>query len=72
MGRPESGGGTIKKIASIKQWVDAYVKIENDLDDLHLIFDFVKDGEATEQEVDEQYNQVKALIEDLEMRNMLA
>ena len=36
-----------------------------------MIFDFAKEGEASEQEVEEQYKQTLQLIEDLEMRNML-
>lgn len=36
-----------------------------------MIYDFCKDGEATESELDEQYNITLKYIEDLEMRNML-
>ena len=36
-----------------------------------MINDFFKEGEATEEEVDKQYNSCLGLIEDLEVRNML-
>lgn len=36
-----------------------------------MLFEFNKEGEASEEEVDEQYNKALALIEDLELRNML-
>ena len=36
-----------------------------------MINDFFKEGEATEEEVDKQYNNCLELIEDLEVRNML-
>jgi len=36
-----------------------------------VINDFFKEGEATEEEVDKQYNSCLGLIEDLEVRNML-
>ena len=36
-----------------------------------MINDFFKEGEATEEEVDKQYNNCIELIEDLEVRNML-
>lgn len=42
------------------------------MDDLQVLFDFAKDGEADEQEVDEQHGKVVELLEDLEMRSMLS
>ncbi len=36
-----------------------------------VIFDYFKEGEATEEDVDNQYNKSLSLIEDLEVRNML-
>jgi len=41
------------------------------VDDLQVIFDFAKEGEATENEVLEQYKSALARIEDVEMLNML-
>lgn len=41
------------------------------VEDLQVIYDFSKQGEATEQEVEEQYNLALSKIEDLEMMNML-
>lgn len=36
-----------------------------------MIFDFYRDGEAAEEDVDKQYNLSLSMIEDLEVRNML-
>ena len=41
------------------------------MDDLQVLFDFAKEGEATEDEVLNQYNLTLNLIEDLELKNML-
>lgn len=41
------------------------------VDDLAVLFDFFKEGEATEQELENQYNNCIQLIGDLEVRNML-
>jgi len=41
------------------------------LDDLGVLFEFLKEGEAEETEVDEHYSQTLLLIEDLESKNML-
>jgi len=42
-----------------------------ELDDLKVVFDFYKEGEATEEETDKHYKKVLELIEELEFRNML-
>lgn len=41
------------------------------MEDLSVIWDFYKEGEATEEEVDNQYSNCLSMIEDLEVRNML-
>ena len=41
------------------------------VEDLIVINDFYREGEATEEEIDNQYSECLNLIEDLEVRNML-
>lgn len=41
-------------------------------DDLAVLYDFYKEGEASEQDVDDQYAKSLKLLEDLEFRNMLS
>lgn len=41
------------------------------MDDLQVLYEFSKEGEGSESEVDEQYELCLKLIEDLETRNML-
>ena len=45
--------------------------INTAIDDLVVLYDFSKEGEATEEDVDNQYDDCLAKIEDLEVRNML-
>ena len=45
--------------------------LQTGLDDLSVIYDFQKEGEASEEELDEQYLTTLKLIEDLELKNML-
>jgi peptide chain release factor 2 len=45
--------------------------LKKELDDLTVIFDFYREGEASEEEVDREYNTVQQSVEDLEFRNML-
>jgi len=42
------------------------------VDDLTVLFDFHKEGEASEEEVDTSYRQTLKLVEDLEFKNMLS
>jgi peptide chain release factor 2 len=61
----------MKDISLIKGWTLSYDKVEDALDDLEVLFDFHKDGEATEVEIEEQYARTLSLIEELELKNML-
>lgn len=45
--------------------------MKTNLDDLQVLMEFFNDGEASESEVDIQYDKALQLIEDLEFRNML-
>ena len=42
------------------------------MDDLEVIFEFYKEGEATAEDVEERHQKAETLIEDLEFRNMLS
>ena len=61
----------MRKVRSIKKWTDAYEKVETAVEDLVVLNDFFKEGEATEEEVTKQFDNCLALVEDLESRNML-
>jgi peptide chain release factor 2 len=61
----------LKSIGQLKSWTTAFDKISSAIDDLNVINDFYREGEATEEEVDNQYKNCISMIEDLEVRNML-
>ncbi len=46
--------------------------MQSAVDDLTVLFEFHKEGEATEDEVDTSYRQTLKLVEDLEFKNMLS
>ncbi|WP_294821980.1 peptide chain release factor 2 [uncultured Flavobacterium sp.] len=62
----------VKNIRSKKKWVEDYEKGNNMAEELQVIYEFVKEGDATEEELDEQYRLTIAHIENLEFRNMLS
>lgn len=61
----------MKKISGLKFWTDSYKVIKNHIDDLQVLIDFADAGEASDSEIDEQYNTTLQLIEALEFKNML-
>jgi peptide chain release factor 2 len=61
----------MKEISSIKSWLTSYERVRSAVDDLQVIYEFYKEGEATEPEVVAQYDTALELTEALELRNML-
>ncbi len=55
-----------------KKWVGDYEKSETLVDDLEVLYEFFKEGDATEKELNEKLSEALALIEDLEFKNMLS
>jgi peptide chain release factor 2 len=68
---PKKAEDLLKSIAQLKSWTIAFDKINSSIEDISVINDFFREGEATEEEVDNQYKNCLSLIEDLEVRNML-
>ncbi len=58
-------------VASLRGWITDYREVASLVDDLQLMPDFVKEGVASEAELDELYGRALAKTEALEMRNML-
>ena len=69
---PKNAEQILKNIRSKKIWVDAYELVESAIADLDVIFEFHKEGEATEDEVLDQNEITLNAIEDLEFKNMLS
>jgi peptide chain release factor 2 len=61
----------LKVIAKLKSWTIDFDKVTSAVEDLLVINDFYRGGEASEEDLEEQYNNCRSLIEDLEVRNML-
>ena len=68
---PKKAEELLKSIAQLKSWTNDFEKINTAIDDLVVLNDFFREGEATEQDVNNQYNICLSIIEDLEVRNML-
>ena len=55
-----------------KKWVDDYLQGESLYEDLEVIYEFYKEKEASAEDVEERYQAAKALVEELEFKNMLS
>lgn len=62
----------MKKVRTIKSWLEGYKGVKSAIDELQLAVEFQKEGELSEEEVDEAYNTALQQVEDLEMKNMLS
>ncbi|MBP1666501.1 MAG: peptide chain release factor 2, partial [Bacteroidetes bacterium] len=68
---PKQAEETLKSISRLKSWTKEFDKVSTAIDDVAVMNDFFREGEATEQDLDSQYKNCLELIETLEVRNML-
>ncbi len=61
----------MRKLRELKSWIKNWDEVHTATEDLKVIYDFFKMGEAEESDVMEQYELTKELIEKLELKNML-
>ena len=61
----------LKGIKQKKNWTEAFDKVSKSFEDLSVLFDFFKSGDATEKETDIHFNQTIKLLDDLEFKRML-
>ncbi len=57
---------------SKKQWVEDFEKANNLLEELQITYEFVKEGDASEEELDSLYETTNTFIENIEFKNMLS
>lgn len=67
----EQAEALMKKINGKKAWTNAFQSAETALEDLNVLFEFSKEGEATQEELEAQHDTFIEKLEDLEFRNML-
>ena len=61
----------MKKIKSLRNWINGCEEVELVVDEVATGFDFVKEGLVEESELDALYSKALAMLEKLELRNML-
>lgn len=68
---PKKAEAQLKETKTKKNWTIAYAALEKSVDDLQVMFDFYKAGDATEADAEAQYAETMRMLEDLEFKNML-
>ena len=61
----------MKEIKIHKLWVNKFSAIKESFDELEVLYEFQKEGEASEEEVNAQYKKSLAIVEDVEFRSTL-
>lgn len=61
----------LKELKTHKTWVAKYQDIQDVVDELELTFEYSKEGEGTESDVEVLYDKAKAIIDDVEFRTTL-
>ena len=69
---PKSAEKVLASIKNKKPWTDAYQQLETVVEDTEVTFEFYQSGDATAEEMDEQYDHALKITEDLEFKNMLS
>ncbi len=62
----------MKSLRVKKKWVQDYQEVKSLTEDLEVIYEFYKEGESTAEEVEQCFDKVKTILEDIEFRNMLS
>ena len=69
---PKTAELTLKKIKQKKFWIETCDAIQAKIEDLQVLFEFFKEGEVEEAEIESNYLKTIEGIEELELKNMLS
>lgn len=68
---PKRAEAIMKELKSHKNWLGQYRKVADAIEDLEVLFEFLKEGEGTEEEVNARYTQIVELVDDVEFHSTL-
>ena len=62
----------MREIRNLKKWVEDYQNVKQKQEDLSVLLEFQRDGEVTDDEIEDHFTQTLTLLEGIEFRNMLS
>ena len=69
---PKEAEKLMKDLRFKKKWVEDYNKVITFNEDLNVLYDFYKEDEVDEKELEEQFDKTISFLEDIEFKNMLS
>src|SRR5690606_36696288 len=69
---PKEAEAVMNNLRSLRKWVQDYNTIATHIEELEILFDFYKEGEASEAEITQLHKKLTLLLEEVEFRNMLS
>jgi peptide chain release factor 2 len=69
---PKKAEEILRAIKEKKIWTDSFSRVLSTVDDLVVIFDYHKIGEASDEDLENQYKTTVKILEDLEFKRMLS
>jgi peptide chain release factor 2 len=69
---PKKAEIQMKLIRGLKFWINSFDERRAQFSDVEVLYEFAKEGEAEEEEVDEHFFKLKDSVEELELKNMLS
>ncbi len=68
---PKAAQNVLKVLKSHKNWVAQYNRVARHVEDTEVLLEFQKEGEVSEEEVDQKYAEALAAVDDLEFHSTL-
>ncbi|WP_211617591.1 peptide chain release factor 2 [Hymenobacter psychrotolerans] len=62
----------LREIKTVKVWTDDYESVEQAVSNVEVLFDFYREGEATEAEMQQEFEAAQQAVEQLEFKRMLS
>jgi peptide chain release factor 2 len=69
---PKQAEATLKIIRTKKVWTDAFESVNKLIEDLEVLVEFHAAGDATDEEVEQEYIRTEKAVEELEFKKMLS
>lgn len=69
---PKKAETQMKLIRGLKFWINGYDELNTQYGDIEVLYEFAKEGEAEEDEVNEHFFKLESSVEELELKNMLS
>ncbi|MCI0920649.1 peptide chain release factor 2 [Sphingobacterium rhinopitheci] len=69
---PKEAEKILHNIKNLKVWTDDYDNVEASIEDLSVMYEFFQSGDASDKDVEDQYQIALTNVDELEFKNMLS